>query len=182
VTVIAIRSAKAGLFTGSLGSCAMGTYHFFLPYAWRWDRPLQSLPPTLQWGSHAINFFMSYLMLAGGVLTFAAFVQLRAGRRPGHGAVAAMGSFWLVNTAYQLIIPMPLPDHLFPLRLALLGYAAVVAAAHAVAFVALWQTVASRGTDPRRPFSRPRFTDLSPRPSAAGRAGHSGTTNSGTEA
>ena len=131
------RLAKVGLLVGGLGSCAMAAYHFFLPYAWDWDRSLHVLPLALQWGSHSINFFMSYLMFAGGVLTLAALPQMRAGRRPDRGIVAAMAIFWMINAAYQVIIPIPLPPYLGALRLVLLSYAIVVAGAHIVAFCVL---------------------------------------------
>ena len=131
------RLAKLGLLLGGLGSCAMATYHFFLPYAWNWDRALHTLPPAIQWGSNSINFFMSFLMLAGGVLTLSALAQLRAGRRPDRGIVAAMATFWLVNVAYQIVIPIPLPLYLGALRFVLLGYAIIVAGAHILAFCAL---------------------------------------------
>ena len=53
------------------------------------------------------------------------------------GIVAAMASFWLVNTLYQVLIPLPLPSRLFPLRLALIGFAVLTAGAHGIAFRAL---------------------------------------------
>ena len=34
---------------------------------WQWSLQLAGLPPTLQWGSYAINFFMSYLVIGGAV-------------------------------------------------------------------------------------------------------------------
>jgi hypothetical protein len=84
-----------------------------------------------------MNFFMSYLMLAGGVLTLVALHRAQAGKPADRGIVAAMASFWLINTLYQLLIPMPLPSHLFLLRLALVGFAVLTASAYGLAFLAL---------------------------------------------
>jgi len=93
---------------------------------------------------------MSFLMLAGGVLTLSALAQLRAGHQPDRGIVAAMATFWLVNAAYQIVIPIPLPTYLGALRFVLFGYAIVVAAAHLVAFCAL-------GTRPKPEAERPEY-------------------------
>ena len=60
------KSAKLGLFVGGVCSCLMAAYHFVLPWAWNWGKKLDSLPSAIRWGSYSINFFMSYLMLAGG--------------------------------------------------------------------------------------------------------------------
>lgn len=131
------KPATLGLLAGGLSSCAMATYHFILPFAWHWGRWLGSLPPAIRWASYSMNFFMSYLMLAGGVLTLVACCHANSGRSPDRGIVAAMASFWLVNTLYQVLVPMPLPSHLFPLRLALVGFAVLTAGAHGIAFRAL---------------------------------------------
>jgi hypothetical protein len=111
----------------------MAGYHFILPYAWEWGPSLDVLPPAIRWGSYSINFFMSYLLLAGGTLTLLAWRHLRSGRSADHGIAAAMGSFWVVNTLYQLLFPLPVPDRLLPIRIVLVGYAAATAAFHVAA-------------------------------------------------
>ena len=132
-----LRWAKLALLAAGSSSCAMAGYHLHLPWEWHWGSSLGSLPPTLRWAIYSMNFFMSYLMLAGGLLTLVAWRRIRCGRPADRGIVAAMGSFWLVNTIYQLTLPMPLPWRLAALRFALVGFAAVVAGAHAVALLAL---------------------------------------------
>lgn len=92
------RAANLGLLVGGLSSCSMAIYHFVLPFAFGWGPFLDRLPPAIRWGSYSINFFMSYLMLAGGVLTLRAWRHIRAGRSPDRRIVAAMASFWVVNT------------------------------------------------------------------------------------
>ena len=108
----------------------MASFHFVLPYVFGWGPFLDRLPPAVRWGSYSINFFMSYLMLAGGALTLAAWRRLRAGGSPDSGIVVAMASFWVVNTLYQLFIPMPLPSRYLALRIALVGFSVVTAAAY----------------------------------------------------
>jgi hypothetical protein len=115
----------------------MASYHFILPYAWHWGERLGSLPPAIRWGSYSINFFMSYLMLAGGALTLVAWRRARSGRSADRGIVAAMAGFWVINATYQLLIPLPLPIRLLPLRFALLGFAVLAAGAYLAALRAL---------------------------------------------
>jgi hypothetical protein len=136
--------AGVGLVVGGVNSCAMGAYHFILPYAWGWGTPLSTLPPAVRWGSYATNFFMSYLMLAGGVLTLLAWRRSRTGRPADPGIVVVMGGFWLVNAVYQVVVPMPLPSGWLPLRLALLGFALVTGGAYGVGLNALRTLSGSR--------------------------------------
>ena len=131
------KSAKLGLFVGGVCSCLMAAYHFVLPWAWNWGNMLSNLPPAIRWGSYSINFFMSYLMLAGGALTLIASRHVHSGRSPDRGIVGAMAGFWVVNTLYQLLIPLPLPPRLLPLRFALIGFAVVTGGAYVTALYAL---------------------------------------------
>lgn len=124
---------KHALLVAGLNSCAMASYHFVLPFAWGWDTSLRSLPPAIRWGSYSINFFMSYLMLAGGALTLVAWRRVHSGRPPDRGIVGAMASFWVVNLLYQIFIPMPLPERFLLVRVVLVGFAVVSAGAYLIA-------------------------------------------------
>ena len=117
----------------------MGAYHFFLPSMFHWGAFLKKVPQPIPWALFSLNFFFSFLLLAGGILTF---VALRALRRspamhPDRGILFAMTGFWLSNTLYQIFIPMPLPPNLWPLHVVLLGFAAATTLAYGVGLLAM---------------------------------------------
>ena len=129
--------AKIALFIAASSSCAMGAYHFFLPSMFHWDIFVKKIPSVIQWALFSINFFFSFLLLAGGILTFVAVRRLYQSLPPDRGLLLAMGGFWIVNTLYQLIIPMPLPPKLWVLHIVLLGYGIVAALAYLTGLIAL---------------------------------------------
>ena len=130
-------TAKIALFVAASCSCAMGAYHFFLPHMFHWDAFVKKIPSVIQWALFSINFFFSFLLLAGGILTFVAFRRLQRSLPTDRGVLFAMGGFWIVNTLYQIFIPMPLPPKLWVLRGVLLGYGILAALAYLVGLAAL---------------------------------------------
>jgi hypothetical protein len=131
------RTAKIALAVAASNSCLMGAYHFFLPSMFHWDMYVKKIPDAIRWGLFSINFFFSFLLLAGGILTFIAFRQLHRSLAPDRSVLVAIGGFWLANTLYQLFIPMPLPPKLWVLHVVLVGYAVVTTVAYGGALVAL---------------------------------------------
>lgn len=131
------RTATIALALAASNSCLMGAYHFFLPSMFHWDVFVKKVPGAIRWGLFSINFFFSFLLLAGGILTFIALRRLHRSLQPDWGVLIAMGGFWLANTLYQLFIPMPLPPKLWVLRLVLVGYAVVTTIAYGAALGAL---------------------------------------------
>ena len=131
------RTAMIALAIAASSSCLMGAYHFFLPSMFHWDRFVKDIPAAIRWGLFSINFFFSFLLLAGGILTFIAFRRLHRSLQPDCGVLVAMGGFWLANTLYQLFIPMPLPPKLWVLHGVLVGYAIVTTIAYVAALGAL---------------------------------------------
>lgn len=122
--------ATLSLSLGASLSSLMGAYHFFLPWQFRWGLFLRKVPEPIPWALFSINFFFSFLLLAGGVLTFRALAAFRRTGGCDRGILVAMASFWLVNALYQLLVPMPLPAQLWPLHVVLLGFALVALAAY----------------------------------------------------
>src|ERR1700730_6289335 len=98
-------TAKIALFIAAFSSCAMGAYHFFLPHMFHWDNFVKKIPSVIQWALFSINFFFSFLLLAGGVLTFVALRRLHRSLPPDRGVLVAMAGFWIANTLYQLRLP-----------------------------------------------------------------------------
>lgn len=130
-------TAKIALAIAASSSCAMGAYHFILPSMFHWHAFVKKIPSVIQWALFSINFFFSFLLLAGGVLTFVALRRLHRSLPPDRGVLIAMAGFWIVNTLYQLIIPMPLPPKLWLLHVVLLGYGVLAALAYLISVIAL---------------------------------------------
>ena len=131
------RIASIALAIAASSSSAMGAYHFFLPSMFHWDADVKQIPSVIQWALFSINFFFSVLLLAGGILTFFTLRALRRSWHPDRGILFAMSGFWLLNTLYQILIPMPMPARLWPLHVVLVGYAAVTTLAYVVSLQAL---------------------------------------------
>ena len=115
----------------------MGAYHFFLPFMFRWSAFITKIPKVIQWALFSINFFFSFLLLAGGILTFVALRRFTRSLAPDRGLLLSMTAFWIANTLYQLFIPMPLPSKLWLLHVILLGYGVVAALAYLIGVAAL---------------------------------------------
>jgi hypothetical protein len=129
-------ATKALAVAGSCSS-AMGAYHFFLPSMFHWGAFLKKVPEPIPWALFSINFFFSFLLLAGGILTFVTLRALLRSSHPDRGILFAMAGFWLANTLYQVFIPMPLPARMWPLHVVLLGFAAVTLLAYVASLLAM---------------------------------------------
>jgi len=130
-------AATVALTISASFSSAMAAYHFFLPTEFHWGKFLKQVPQPIPWALFSINFFFSFLLLAGGILTFAVLRALRRSSHTDRGILIAMAGFWFANTLYQIFIPMPLPVRMWPLRVVLLGFAAVTALAYVVSLLAV---------------------------------------------
>jgi len=115
----------------------MGAYHFFLPSQFHWGAFLKKVPQPIPWALFSINFFFSFLLFAGGILSFVALREFRRSSHCDRGILIAMAGFWLANSLYQIFIPMPLPANLWPLHVVLLGFAALAMLAYVVSLVAM---------------------------------------------
>jgi hypothetical protein len=132
------RKSTATLALTIAASCSslMGAYHFFLPSMFHWGAFLKKVPEPIPWALFSINFFFSFLLLAGGILTFVALRAMHVCSHPDRGILFAMAAFWLVNALYQVFMPMPLPARMWPLHIVLLGFAALTLLAYVVSLLA----------------------------------------------
>jgi len=94
------RTAIISLAIGASLSTSMGAYHFFLPWQFQWSALLTKIPQPIPWALHSINFFFSFLLLVGGVLSFVALRTFRRSGRCDYGILIAMAAFWLANSLY----------------------------------------------------------------------------------
>lgn len=125
-----MKSEKLGrvcFFAAGLATSAMALYHFRLPHIWGWERFAANLPPAISWGLFSINFFFSFLLLWGGLITIIAAFRLEKVNRFGWFCLLGVGIFWVVNAVYQIAVPMPLPESMRVLKWGLLAFALVVA-------------------------------------------------------
>jgi hypothetical protein len=114
-------------------TCGMALFHFVLPFVYGWPPFLLSLPPAIRWGSYSINFFFSFLLLGGGLLTLIVWRTTDARTMPvGRAVLILMCAFWVANVVYQLVLPMPMPRQWVAARFGLIGFAALSAAAYGI--------------------------------------------------
>ena len=117
------RIARGCLLIAGIMTAAMALYHFRLPYIWNWEKFVTNIPSPIRWGVFSINFFLSFLLLGGGVLTILASLKKTKKDLVSYGVLFSMGLFWIVNFLYQIVIPMPAPPKI---RSILLVFAALL--------------------------------------------------------
>jgi hypothetical protein len=130
-----MAKGDASLVAAGILTAGMGVYHFFLPAQFGWGDALAH-DRMLHWALFSINTFFSYLLLAGGALTIAIARRPGPRDRAGGWLLYAMLGFWLLNAAYQLLSPMPLPARLAILRWVLVGFAVLVVVLYATGLTA----------------------------------------------
>jgi hypothetical protein len=134
------RIARGMLLLGGGMSVAMALYHFFLPFQFHWGKFVEEIPPVIRWSLFSLNFFFSDLLLVVGLLVLAAGWNL-----PRHQPLALLiaggaASFWLVNFAYLMICPFPMPPSMYAVKLALESFAATSFLLHGIPFGCLIAT------------------------------------------
>jgi hypothetical protein len=128
---------RTSVAVAAINTTGLAAYHFFLPRLWNWDSALVQMPPAIRWASYSINFFFSFLLICGGILTFLA-LERDAWRLPQNRALfIVMAAFWAANLIYQLIDPLPLPASMAIARVGFVGFAALTLAAYAVPLLVL---------------------------------------------
>jgi hypothetical protein len=117
---------KTNLFLlkfGTLQTILMGVYHFYLPFQYNWGNYLEQKKPTINWSLFSLNNYFSF-----NLLVIALFLGYYLYRKIDKIEViktlsAILLLFWVFSSIYQLIKPMPLPEHLSWIGSILLGVA-----------------------------------------------------------
>ncbi len=128
------RIARSMLLLGGGMSVAMALYHFFLPIQFHWAKSVGEIPPILQWSLFALNFFFSDLLLVVGAAVLAAGWNRLRNEPVALMIVGGAASFWLVNFAYLLIFPFPMPPSMSAVKLSLQSFAAACCLLHGLPF------------------------------------------------
>jgi len=138
---------ELGLALGGAFTAGMALYHFYLPYAFHWGDALARMP-MLRWGLTIINGSFSYLLLAGGVITAVIGLNPALKGTVGRMVIGSLAIYWVLNGACQVLLPMPLPHALAPLRWVFLGFSVAVTLLYLSALVPGSRAEASSATAP----------------------------------
>ena len=142
------RVPELGLVLGGALTSGMALYHFYLPYAFHWADALTGAP-MLRWGITIINGSFSYLLLAGGLISTAIGLNPALKGRVGKMVIGSLALYWLLNGAFQVLLPMPMPRALAALRWGFLGFSLSVTLLYLSALVPGRRAAAP--TDPAPP-------------------------------
>ena len=108
---------------GTLQTVIMGLYHFYIPFQFNWGNYLEQISPVINWSLYSINNYLSFNLLI--LALFLGRYLLR--KKENTEIITVLASlifmFWLFSTLYQLIEPMPLPEHLQWIGFILIGVA-----------------------------------------------------------
>ncbi len=117
---------KTNLFLlkfGTLQTIIMGLYHFYIPFQFNWANYLEQSSPTINWSLYSLNNYFSFNLLI--LALFLGRYLLK--KKENFEIITVLASlifmFWLFSTLYQLIEPMPLPEHLNWIGFILVGVA-----------------------------------------------------------
>jgi len=108
------------LYIGGLFFIGIGIYHVLLPYVWHWKEFTNRLPDLIEWAVYAINFLMSALMIILGVATLYTVNNKSLNLKEKKLLYLICLIFWVLNFAYQLVNPTPIPEDLILLKVGFL--------------------------------------------------------------
>jgi|HubBroStandDraft_6_1064221.scaffolds.fasta_scaffold803512_1 hypothetical protein len=134
------RFARNMLLLGGGMSVAMALYHFFLPFQFHWAKFVDEIPAVIRWSLFALNFFFSDLLLVMGLLVLATGWTHPRDQPLALLIVGGAASFWLVNFAYLMIFPFPMPPSMYGVKLGLQSFAAASFLLHGIPFAWLIAT------------------------------------------
>ena len=134
------RFARNMLLLGGGMSVAMALYHFFLPFQFHWAKFVEEIPAVIRWSLFALNFFFSDLLLVMGLLVLATGWTHPRDQPLALLIVGGAASFWLVNFAYLMIFPFPMPPSMYGVKLGLQSFAAASFLLHGIPFAWLIAT------------------------------------------
>ena len=102
------KASTALLWVASIGGTAMGGYHYFLPFQFRWLDDIHPAHGMVAWALIMVNVCFSTLLILGSLML--AFAARSSAKDPmARVVVAGMAIFWAINTIYQFVAPMPVP-------------------------------------------------------------------------
>jgi len=108
---------------GTLQTVLMGLYHFYIPFQFNWGNYLEQNSATINWSLYSLNNYFSFNLLI--LALFLGFYLFK--KKDQTEVIKVLTSliflFWVFSSIYQLIDPMPLPEHLKWIGFLLIGIA-----------------------------------------------------------
>ena len=101
---------KAGIMCNSIASIItilMGISHFFVPFIFPWTDVAKDMYPPIKWALFAMNFFFSFLLTWGGILSLVSLHKWYENRGVNFGVIGGLGLFWFVGAIYEILYPFP---------------------------------------------------------------------------
>ena len=108
---------------GSLQTVIMGLYHFYIPFQFNWGNYLEQTSPVINWSLYSLNNYFSFNLLILALFLGRYLISNKENIELIKVLTALLFMFWLFSTFYQLIEPMPLPEHLKWIGSILIGVA-----------------------------------------------------------
>jgi hypothetical protein len=133
------KTERVLLKIAGASSILIGSYHFLLPYQWKWGPFLNQLPGMIEWAVSAINFFMSFLLVLFGIFTWRT-IHLIKHNHPTDLNVLMIGAlFWTQDFLYLSFNPPPIPGRLWFIEASFMGSAFITAAFYIIPLYRFYQ-------------------------------------------
>ena len=108
---------------GILQTVIMGLYHFYIPFQFNWGNYLEQTSPVINWSLYSLNNYFSFNLIILALFLGRYLISNKENIELIKVLTALLFMFWLFSTLYQLIEPMPLPEHLKWIGSILIGVA-----------------------------------------------------------
>ncbi len=110
---------------GSLQTVLMGLYHFYIPFQFNWGNYLEQKSATINWSLYSLNNYFSFNLLILALFLGFYLVKKKEQTEVIKALTSLIFLFWVFSSIYQLIEPMPLPEHLKWIGYILIGVALI---------------------------------------------------------
>ncbi len=111
------------LHLGTIQTILMGLYHFYIPYQYNWSNYLEHKSPAINWSLYSLNNYFSFNLLI--LALFLGYYLIRKIEKT--EVIKVLTSlvflFWIFSSIYQFVDPMPLPEHLSWIGVAMVAVA-----------------------------------------------------------
>jgi hypothetical protein len=103
--VILDQLVKILVAFGSIASIGFGTWHFFVPKAWKWYSYINANASELIVAVRAINVFFSLSLVLFGIVNILFIYDDRSNRYSIIVMLVATSILWVTRSIFQLIYP-----------------------------------------------------------------------------
>lgn len=104
---------------GAIQTLLMAIYHFFIPFQFQWEGYLLEQSPTINWSLYSLNNYFSFNLLILALFLMYYVKSSKINIQVITVLSLLVLSFWVFSFVYQIVDPMPLPNRLRWLGIAL---------------------------------------------------------------